>query len=206
MPRVRPDTAVGIGNARQALIRAAIEIIGESGAANIGLRDAARRAGVTHGAPYRHFKDRASLVAAVAEEGFHALRAASSAAIRKASSDPRTKLKALGMSYVLFALENPGYFRVMFGPEAVGHTPQVRTAEAAVFSQCVALVEEAQLAGVVAEGDPRELALAAWSGVHGLAELTLGGLVAWVGLRSDRRRLADRMTTLFFRGIATRPP
>jgi AcrR family transcriptional regulator len=190
-------------NGRQALVDAALEIVAEDGVASISLREAARRAGVTHGAPYRHFPDRAALVAAVAEEGFRTLREATLRAVAKAGPSAGARFKALGVAYVIFALENESHFRVMFSAEAA-RRPEVRAAEGAVFEQCVALVLQTQKAGLVEEGDPRELAFAAWCGVHGLAGLMLDGLAMWLDIRGSHAKVAARVAQILFDGLAGR--
>ncbi len=191
---------------RRALVDAALEIVKEQGVGAISLREAARRAGVTHGAPYRHFADRAALVAAVAEEGFRELHGAAEAASSAAGTEPLKRFQALGVAYVKYAVEHPAHFRVMFGVEASGATPEVRAAESAVFSLTVHALAEAQRAGLVIEGPPPELALCAWSMMHGLSGLLLGGMVDWSGLRDqDVERLTRRIAIRLFEGLRPGP-
>lgn len=194
MPATVTDT-------REALLRAAVEIADTDGVGAIGLREAARRAGVTHGAPYRHFESQQALVAAVAEQGFRELMAEAQAAQAEAGSDVLLRFHAVGLAYLRFALAHPGQFRVMFGAEAAAD-PAVRSAEAAVFALAVNEIASAQRQGLIAPGDPQELALLAWSTAHGLAVLTIDGLVQWVGLdAADHERLARRVTALMFNGL-----
>jgi len=186
---------------RTALLRAAIEIAEADGVGAIGLREAARRAGLTHGAPYRHFDSQRSLVAAVAEHGFKLLMAEVQAAQAAAGADVLARFHALGVAYLCFALAHPGQFRIMFGAEAATE-PAVRSAEAAVFALAVNEIASAQRGGLIAAGDPQELALLAWSTGHGLAVLMIDGLVQWVGLdTSAPERLARRITALMFNGL-----
>jgi len=185
---------------REVLLRAAVEIAEADGVGAIGLREAARRAGVTHGAPYRHFENQQALVAAVAEQGFRQLMADVQAAQAAAGNDVLARFHALGQAYVRFALEHPGQFRVMFGAEAAAE-PAVRSAEAAVFALAVNEIASAQRQGLIAAGDPQELALLAWSTGHGLAVLMSDGLVEWVGLGTTSERLAKRITALMFNGL-----
>jgi len=194
MPTSPPDT-------KQVLLRAAVEIAETDGVGAIGLREAARRAGVTHGAPYRHFENQQALVAAVAEQGFRELMAEVQAAHAAAGADVLARFHALGLAYLRFALAHPGQFRVMFGAEAAAE-PAVRSAEAAVFALAVNQIASAQRQGLIAAGDPQELALLAWSTAHGLAVLMIDGLVQWVGLDTTApERLAKRITALMFNGL-----
>src|SRR5262245_23788463 len=101
------------GDLRRALLDAALEILAEGGAAGLTLREVARRAGVTHAAPYRHFEDKAALLAAVAEEGFRAVYAEMLARSERVK-DPVERLYQIGAAYVLFAVTHPAHFRVMF--------------------------------------------------------------------------------------------
>ncbi|APR82364.1 Transcriptional regulator, TetR family protein [Minicystis rosea] len=191
--------------ARELLIRAAVAIAEEDGVGAIGLREAARRAGLTHGAPYRHFESRGDLVAAAAHDGFLALFARCVEKQRSAGPDPLLQFQALGVAYLLFALEHPGCFRVMFGAEAARHPETVRSAEAAVFSLAVNAIASAQRQGKADAGDPQELAMVAWASVHGIAVLVLDGLAQWVGLdASDPERLARRFTARMFDGLRPR--
>jgi AcrR family transcriptional regulator len=190
-----------IADTKDALLRAAIDMAEADGVGAIGLREAARRAGLTHGAPYRHFNSQRSLVAAVAEHGFRLLMAEVQSAQAAAGADVLARFHALGVSYLRFALAHPGQFRVMFGAEAAAE-PTVRSAEAAVFALAVNEIATAQRQGLVAAGDPQEMALLAWSTAHGLAVLMIDGLVQWVGLdTSAPERLARRITALMFNGL-----
>jgi AcrR family transcriptional regulator len=187
---------------KAALLRAAINIAEDDGVGAIGLREAARRAGLTHGAPYRHFDNQQALVAAVAEHGFRLLMAEVQAAQANTGTDVLARFHALGVTYLRFALAHPGQFRVMFGAEAAAE-PAVRSAEAAVFALAVNEIAGAQRLGLIAPGDPQELALLAWSTSHGLAVLMIDGLVQWVGLGNIApERLAKRITALMFNGLA----
>jgi AcrR family transcriptional regulator len=172
-PRARPGT-YHHGNLRQALVDAALELIADKGARAFTLREAARRAGVSHTAPYRHFADREALLAAVAEEGFRELGARMRAA-GAAVADPAAGFAAEGLAYVRFAVEKPSHFRVMFGgfiADPHGY-PALARAGAEAYRQLVDGVRAGQDAGLIRAGDPEELALLPWSVVHGLAALLI---------------------------------
>ena len=164
------------GNLRQALVEAALALVEERGLPEFTLREVARRVGVTHAAPQRHFEDRAALVAAVAEEGFRELLAHVERGVSGAR-DPAARLHALGVGYVQFALRNPAHFRVMFSAEVVDKSrhPSLSAASRAVHDLLVRCIAEGQEQGFFVEADPLELAFAAWSLVHGLAILLIDG-------------------------------
>ncbi len=165
------------GDLRQALIAGAIAAIAERDPSQLSLRAIARRIGVSHAAPYRHFADKEALLAAVAEEGFHGLRAALTAGIAAAEPEPLRQLEASGVAYVAYALSHPHHYRVMFGscqgsPERY---PDLAAAGQTAFQIMIDLVAKGQAAGVVRTGEPGELAQVAWSLVHGLAMLAIDG-------------------------------
>src|SRR5882757_11417219 len=101
------------GNLRPALVRAAVELLEESGETALSLRAVARRAGVSPAAPYRHYADREALVSAVAALGYREL-AERLAAAHPSPSTPE-QLTSVAVAYVQFALERPALFRLMFG-------------------------------------------------------------------------------------------
>src|ERR1700758_3123358 len=100
-------------NLREVLLASAVQLIAEAGPSGFTLREVARRAGVSHNAPYRHFQDRDALLAAGAAQGYLELNDAMIEAADQAS-DPLNQLKRAGLAYVAFALRRPEHFTVMF--------------------------------------------------------------------------------------------
>ena len=146
------------GDLRSALLHASGELLEEQGLANLSLREAARRAGVSHNAPYRHFPDREALLAALAAEGFGMLGKA---------LQGRTG-REMGEAYVRFALEHPNRFRLMFGGQLqLDRHPALAAAADRTYEALAAAFRELP--------DPGKAAAAAWSLVHGLAHLLLDG-------------------------------
>jgi AcrR family transcriptional regulator len=159
------------GHLREALLQAAIRLIAEVGPAGFTLREVARRADVSHNAPYRHFADREELLAAVAAQGFRELDEAMWNAVRhQRSSLPR--LKRAGLAYVEFALRRPEHFTVMFDAAVSEHkTPDSAQAAEQAFGTLLGLVKSCQDEGRLPSGDLHQFALLAWSMVHGVAKL-----------------------------------
>ncbi|WP_404362187.1 TetR/AcrR family transcriptional regulator [Corallococcus coralloides] len=160
------------GDLRQALVDAAVALIAEEGFGALSLREVARRAGVTHAAPYRHFADKEALLEAVAHEGFRAM--AREMRERMAPhTGPLERLYAAGEAYVLFAVRHPPHFRVMFGPHFTRpmSPPPEPEGEQGAFTLLVSSIEAGQAAGLLRPGESRPLTLTAWSLVHGLASL-----------------------------------
>jgi AcrR family transcriptional regulator len=166
------------GNLRQALLDSAREILTEDGVTKLSLRGVARHAGVSQTAPYRHFKDKAALLAALATEGFRDLTQALTwqGAGREGSA---ARMAAMGRGYVGFATQNKAIFLLMFGPEIPdkGAYPELcAEADAAFAVLANTTADGTAKAGGAARGAP-EAALAAWSLVHGLATLLNDGQI-----------------------------
>ncbi len=188
------------GDLRRALIDASVRLIGESGPDGFTLREVARRAQVSHAAPYRHFRDKSDLLAAVAEQGFADLRLAVAGAVAHGRT-PLERLRRSGAAYVTFALEHTAHFRVMFGValDPGRHASARATAEAA-FEDLVAVVAECQSAGVLAAGQTRKKARVAWSLVHGIAHLTIGRQLL-LRTREDVARFVGSATDALVGGL-----
>ena len=165
------------GDLRRALLDAALGMLAREGGAALTLREVARRAGVTHAAPYRHFTDKQALLAAVAEEGFRMLSSEMASSAREQVGDPRRALEAIGTAYVRFATSQRAHFQVMFGKDidwSRDHGGLEETADDC-FGVLISAVQACQTVGAVRPGDPLIPALCAWSMVHGLSELIANG-------------------------------
>jgi AcrR family transcriptional regulator len=163
-----PKTTYHHGDLRAALLRAAIELLEESGETALSLRAVARRAGVSTAAPYRHYADREALVSAIAGIGYREL-AERLAAAHPSPSTPE-QLASVAIAYVQFALERPALFRIMFG-EPCDRDNDERVAATAAVSQYVRAIVERTFP----QADADALATAIWALVHGLAFLHLDG-------------------------------
>jgi AcrR family transcriptional regulator len=160
------------GDLHEALVRAARTILEKQGLAALSLRGAARAAGVSPAAPYHHFPDKHALLDAVAVQGFDALTSAMNKPTAK-QRDPSARLDASGVGYVVFALENPALFRLMFGrdeQQSSASAPLIEARDRA-YGVLQAAVAETSPAGVA---DPF-VCLLLWALVHGIATLILDG-------------------------------
>jgi len=176
------------GNLREALLNAALRLISEVGPTAFTLREVARRAGVSHNAPYRHFRDRDELMAAVSTQGYGELTRAMLDAGEQ-ESGALARLKRAGLAYVKFALRRPEHFTVMFDAPASKPSeklcfnpskmkikyPEAAEAAEQSFRTLMNFVAACQQEGVLPAGDTKELALLAWSIVHGIAKLAITG-------------------------------
>jgi len=160
------------GNLRAALVAAAVELLEAEGPLGVSLRGAARRAGVSQAAPYRHFRDKGALLAAVAEQGFRDMAAAGARAAEQYPDDPARALRAMAAAWVRFVADHPSHYRLMLGPSVRGRDhPSLRASAGAAWTGLVGAVASCQRAGRVKAGDPMPLAFALWCLVHGLATL-----------------------------------
>lgn len=156
------------GDLPTALVRAAVELLEENGAAELSLRAAARRAGVSTAAPYRHFADRDALLSAVAAVGFRDL----AADLVAASANPTTAedFTDIAVAYIRFALNRPGLFRAMFAEPCDPDSPERLAATTAIHDYVQSIVRQA-----FPGADEEALSIALWSMVHGMAFLHLHG-------------------------------
>lgn len=190
------------GQLRSALIEGALAIVASHGVTGLSLRDVARRLGVSHQAPYRHFTDKRALLDAIAADGFRALGAALRAqAPGPARGDPVARLIELGCIYVRFAREHPAYYRVMFAaPESeIGAPPPDDDADTA-FRVLVETIGDGQRSGAFLAAASRELALASFAFVHGLAMLVIDGKLGALPAASIERLIEHHVRGIVRRG------
>jgi AcrR family transcriptional regulator len=157
------------GDLRQALVNDACEILETEGAEGLSLRSVAARSGVSHNAPYRHFRDRSALLSAVAERGFQDLTEKMASAA--GTEDP---LARIAEAYLTFARARPQMYRLMFASEAVraapGPDPQLRATSKRTFDAVRVAVEESLSEQA---GNADGVAAMVWAPLHGLALLLI---------------------------------
>ncbi|WP_438985397.1 TetR/AcrR family transcriptional regulator [Aequoribacter sp.] len=163
------------GNLREALIDSAEQAIVEQAAEAMSLRALARNAGVSQTAPYRHFSDRNTLLAAVSERGYQRLIKALLGAIDSIDDNAERQVREAARCYVQFAIDNPQLFKLMFGPllQPTLNYPALH----ARIRECNHLVQTMLANGIGSgsfrEDDIRYLTNTAWAGIHGLATLVI---------------------------------
>ena len=180
-----PDRPYHHGDLHRAIVASALEILKETQSHDFSLREIARRAGVSHNAPYKHFAEKGDLLAAVSAAGFEALTKRMNVEAAKASQ-PRAQLFAVLRAYIRYGVENPALYRLMFGGYLSGPDDGRPAIERAAAETARAL-----LAGLIRDGalgkaipdtprNERKIAgaiLACWSLVHGLTQLIADRLV-----------------------------
>jgi AcrR family transcriptional regulator len=180
------------------LVDIAEELLDRDGLEALSLRRIARRAGVSHGAPLRHYPSLAALLSEVAARGFRLLSETidKSAAQLPSGAGPWARLAAAGRGYVELAVARPGLFALMFRPEALDpQNAELARASAEAFEQLVRLVRAAQDAGWRAEHDTRLLSGCVWAAVHGLASLWAQGAFS-VAAAASGATLDDALRTI----------
>ena len=160
------------GDVRRLVLDAALDIITSTGAESLSMREVARRAGVSHQAPYHYFGDRSGIFAAISEEGFSAL----AGAFRDVDFSNSSAARAGFIAYLNFARSHVGHFRVMFRQDICGVTDNEETANAAssAFDELLQMVARTIGSSV----DPKAahtFAFTMWSQAHGLATLVIDG-------------------------------
>lgn len=180
---------------RERLVDVGVDLVMTDGSASLGLREIARRAGVSHGAPRRYFPTHHALLSAIAHRGFADLGARFAAALASAGS-PREQLAAIGREYVGYALEHRGMFELMFrhdlldserNGEPQTDRPRLRESTRPLFEGMVALVAQCQAGSAPADAlspapSPAVATAAFWANLHGIAQLwTYGSLQLILG-------------------------
>ena len=160
------------------LVAVARKILEHDGLEALTLRAAARAAGVSHMAPYRHFESKDELLAAVAEEGFVDLARAMDGKANKAAMDHQDRLQSLGRAYVTFAMSNPALYRLMFGANLANRArfPGLVAAGNAALQRCVDVIDPVPQS-TDAKACASRKAIAYWAFVHGLACLGIDDLI-----------------------------
>ncbi|MPV36388.1 TetR/AcrR family transcriptional regulator [Georgenia subflava] len=171
------------GDLPAALVAAGLELARSGGGEAIGLREVTRVVGVTPNAAYRHFADRHALVLAVAARAQQELASAMATRMADADSEPdpglraRRRLRAVGLAYISFAIDEPGWFRLAFftpdrSTDADGATGH---ADAPPYRTLLAALDDLVVAGVLPADRRTNAEWACWSAVHGLSELATRG-------------------------------
>jgi len=196
------------GNLKEALVRAALELIAEKGPAGFTFADAARWAGVSPAAPYRHYRDRDALIADVARRGFDIFAAALAKAWDDGKPDVLPAFERLGRAYLDFARKEPAYYSAMFeAGVAPDSDPELRTASDNAFAVLRAAAEKL-VALMPAKGRPPALmvALHVWSMTHGIASLFGRGDAARRTLPMPTEELLEAAVLIYLRGLGLTAP
>ena len=192
------------GNLKEALLQAALDLIAQKGAAGFTFADAARMAGVSPAAPYRHFRDRDELLSSIAQRGFEQFEAALGQAWDDGRPDTVTAFERVGRAYLEFARNEPAFYSAMFESGLpVDANPTLQTASERAFAIIRAAAE--RLAALSPPGTPRPpalmMALHIWSMSHGVASLFARGDAARRKLPMSAEELLEAEVLIYLRGL-----
>jgi AcrR family transcriptional regulator len=195
------------GNLREALVTAALELISRKGPAGFTFAEAARAAGVSPAAPYRHFRDRDALMADVAQRGFARFADDLEAAWNGGRPDPLEALERVGRAYLAFARSEPAYFAAMFESGlSFASFPELRAAGDRAFEVLRKACEEVAATSAASRRPPAlMMALHIWSISHGIASLFGRGDAGRRPLPMSAEELLEAAVLVYLRGLGIAP-
>ena len=196
------------GNLRETLIRAALDLIAQKGPAGLTFAEAARWAGVSPAAPYRHFRDRDELLANVALRGFSQFEAALAKAWDGGRPDVFPALERLGRAYLDFARAEPAYYSAMFEAGVpLSSIPELREASDRAFAVLREAAEKLSLQAPAGAKPPALMvALHVWASTHGIASLFGRGDSARRALPMSAEELLEAQMLIYLRGLGISEP
>lgn len=191
------------GDLRRTLLDVGRRLLEEHGPEALSLREAAREAGVSKAAPYRHFETRDALLSALAEEGFDELRAALLAALPPRGTDVRVRLRACASVYQRFAADHPAVLRLMFARSAPV-TDEVDAAATRAFTVLATVVADGQQDRRIRPGAPIGIARLVWALMHGIAVLVMEERLPGRGTPAEAERFATDAVDTLLDGLSPR--
>lgn len=196
------------GDLRRVLIDAALQLVAEGGMDAVSVREAARRAGVSPGAPFRHFPSRDALIQAVAEEAQRRFRAEIEAALADApAGDPLGRFRSLGLAYLRWAMRNPTHFEVISSRRLFDHdrAAAVSSDNAELIALTEQTLADAFAAGQLRPADLKQVQIAGRALVYGFARMNIDShFPRWGVADGEAERTAEAILDLFIAGIAKR--
>jgi AcrR family transcriptional regulator len=209
-PRAAAAKRYHHGDLRRVLIDAALQLAGESGVEAVSVREAARRAGVSPGAPFRHFPSRDALMGAVAAEAQRRFRAEIEAALTAVpAGDPLARFRCLGLAYLRWAMRNPAHFEIVSSRRFFDHDRSggVSRDNAELIELTERTLAEALAQGQLRSSDLKQVQIAGRALVYGFARMNIDGhFPRWGVAGSEAERTAEAILDLFIAGIARQPP
>ena len=205
----RPAKPYHHGDLKRVLIDAALDLVEQVGAEGVSVREAARRAGVSPGAPFRHFPNRIALMAAVAEEAQRRFRAEIDAALAQVpSGDPLARFRCIGLAYLRWAMRNPTHFEIISSSRYFDHdnAAEVSRDNAEIIGLTERTLAEAFAQGQLRALDLKQVQIAGRALVYGFARMGIDGhFPRWGIADAEGGRMAEAILDLFIEGIARSP-
>lgn len=195
------------GNLKEDLILATLSLIEENGPENVSLREVAKRAGVSSGAPFRHFPDRAALMTAVAEEAMMRFKMEVDSRLEETKSiDPLIRFRAVGYAYLHWAIKNPSHFLVISNRRLIHFEASkiLRDINAEIQQTMMECLNEAREKGLLRTNDISQLPLIARAVSYGLARMYVDGhLLQWGVGKQHWGKAIEKALNQFIEGIAS---
>ena len=193
------------GDLRRVLIDAALKLVEEGGPEAVSVREAARRAGVSPGAPFRHFESRAALLTAVAEEAQRRFRAEIEAALAKApAGDPLKRFRSFGLAYLRWAMKNPAHFEIISSGRHFDHdgARELSRDNAELVALTERMLADAHAQGQLRTADLKRIKIAGRALVYGFARMNIDGhFPRWGVAKAEIEPMAEAVIDLFIAGI-----
>jgi AcrR family transcriptional regulator len=197
------------GDLKRVLVDAALQLAEEGGAEAVSVREAARRAGVSPGAPFRHFPSRVALMTAVAEEAQRRFRAEIEAALSEVpAGDPLARFRSFGLAYLRWAMRNPAHFEIISSGRYFDHdhATELSRDNSELIGMTERTLADAFAKGQLRSPDLKRVQVAGRAMVYGFARMnTDGHFPRWGIAEADAERTAEAILDLFIEGIAKRP-
>jgi AcrR family transcriptional regulator len=194
------------GDLRRALIDAALQLAEEGGAEAVSVREAARRAGVSPGAPFRHFPSRVALMTAVAEEAQRRFRTEIDTALsEEPAGDPLARFRCLGLAYLRWSMRNPAHFEIISSGRYFDHDQAAGLSRdnAELIAMTERTLADAFAKGQLRAADLKRVQIAGRALVYGFARMNIDGhFPRWGIAEADAGRTAEAILDVFIAGIA----
>ncbi len=194
------------GDLRNALIEAAIVLLAQHGVDGLSLREVAKAAGVSHAAPYRHFRNKTELLESIAALGYNRLEEACQLAAKKFPDDPERQFFEAGMGYLTLVMDQPEIAYLMFSGILSGQkrSEALSSAGTKAVQSLAQIIENGKQLGIYADQNTEDLTLTALACVHGISMMILGGLIKRPATKQQLRALGKRVSSMLLAGLLRR--
>ncbi len=206
MMKAQPKDSYHHGDLRNTLISIATQLLTQHGVAGLSLRSVAKEAGVSHAAPYRHFRDKTDLLESIAMSGYSRLTDVCQKAVKNHPDNPQHQLFDAGIGYLRLVMDQPEIAHLMFS----GMLSQENCGEGLKQSGSIAvqslaqIIENGKQLGLYTENKTEDLTLTALACVHGIAMMILGGLIKRPESKTQLQVLGERIYNTLLTGLLKR--
>jgi len=181
--KLDPGRSYHHGDLKEALLKASLELVSEKGPHGFSLAEVCRKAGVSVAAPYRHYRDKEAILAAIAVAGFEQYYEGAAAAVAASSDKTFGALSALATTYVNFAIANPSRYRVMYGSDlSKAKFPELYATARRAFDVVFCVVEKCLIENGKSSENTYAMSVSMWSHCHGIAMLCVDGFLREIAM------------------------